>query len=51
LAIFAGRPRISSRDKLITDPPPDRVLINPTITPATMITIISVIDIEAIYEL
>jgi hypothetical protein len=43
--MLAGSPRRSNNERLITEPPPDRVLINPTKIPAMMITTISVKDI------
>jgi len=45
LAIEAGNPSRISRERLITLPPPDRVLINPTRIPAAISTMIAVTDI------
>ena len=45
LAMPAGNPRMTSRERLITEPPPDKVFMKPTKIPAIMITMISVTDI------
>jgi hypothetical protein len=45
-AIFAGKPSRIRRERLITDPPPDNVLMNPTKIPETMRTIILITDIS-----
>jgi hypothetical protein len=45
LAIFAGNPSRMSRERVITEPPPERVLMNPTKIPATIKTMIVITDI------
>jgi hypothetical protein len=48
LAIFAGNPSKIRRERLITDPPPESVLIKPTKIPAIINITISIPDISRI---
>jgi hypothetical protein len=43
-AILAGKPRRINKERLITEPPPESVLIKPARIPAMVIMMISVTD-------